>query len=137
MNAQASSQPASHTVYTVHPNTDESALGNSNREGLAEADLLADPEGWEDGSGPADSGGEAAAESEQLADPEGWDDDFPLDNMDVAQVRACTALFCGMLLTLGLAQFLATMQMGCVIGGVYVDLCLIQSSSCTVNWVVM
>eukprot|EP00891_Asterochloris_glomerata_P009398 jgi/Astpho2/9398/Aster-01663 len=85
MNAQASSQPASHTVYTVHPNTDESALGNSNREGLAEADLPADPEGWEDGSGPADSGGEAAAESEQLADPEGWDDDFPLDNMDVAQ----------------------------------------------------
>ena len=91
MNAQASSQPASHTVYTVHPETDVSAPGASDREGPAESDLPADSEGWEDGSVPADSGGEAAAEPEQPADPEGWDDDFPLDNVDVAQVGACAA----------------------------------------------
>ena len=91
MNAQASSQPASHTVYTVHPEPDESAPGDSSQEGQADSDLPADPEGWEDGSVPADSGEEAVTGSEQPADPEGWDDDFPLDNMDVAQVGACAA----------------------------------------------
>ena len=90
MNAQASSQPASHTVYTVRPETDESALGNSSRQEPTDSDLPADSEGWEDGSVPADGGEEAAIGPEQPADPEGWDDDFPLDNVDVAQVGSCT-----------------------------------------------
>ena len=130
MNAQASRQPASHTVYTVHPGADESELGHSDREGLAEADLPANSEGWEDGSEPEDTSGEAAIESEQPADPEGWDEDFPLDSVDVAQVGACTVLFCVMLLTQGLEQCLDPRQTGCSIGSACIMLCLVSPSSC-------
>ena len=117
MSAQASSQPASHTVYTVHPSTDESAPGNSSREGQTESDLPADSEGWEDGSVSADRGEEAATGPQQPADPEGWDDDFSLGNVEAAQVGSSTALFCVMLLNQGLEQSLHLRKMGTQAGG--------------------